>query len=344
MPPFARFARFRPDPFVVALLCTVVVASLLPVRGSAATGLSDVTEVAVGLLFFLYGARLSPQATLDAVRHWRLHSVVLLSTFVLFPLLGLALYPLVPVVLPVPLYTGVLFLCMLPSTVQSSIALTSTARGNVAAAIASASLSSLAGVVITPLLAGLLLSGQGASFSAKSIVDIVVQLLLPFLAGQLLRRWIVGWLERRKRVLSLFDRGSIVLIVYSAFSAGVVGGIWHQVQPQQLGALLVVEALLLGAVLSITNFASGRLGFRPEDRTAIIFCGSKKSLAAGLPMANVLFVGHSVGLAVLPLMLFHQMQLMVCAALARRLAARNTGMPGDPVPAPAEAPSSARST
>jgi sodium/bile acid cotransporter 7 len=313
--------RLRIDPFILSILTTVGIAALLPARGTGATVASHATTVAVGLLFFLYGARLSPQAALSGARNWRLHLLVFGSTFVVFPLLGLALQVLRPGVLTPQLYTGVLFLCLLPSTVQSSIAFTSVAKGDVAAAICSASFSNLIGIVLTPLLAAGLIHGSGAAgISGGSVLDIVLQLLAPFLAGQLLRHWIAGWVGRHRKVLGLVDKGSILLVVYTAFSEGVVAGIWHQLSVARLFLLIGVCIVLLALVLCITAVTSARLGFGREERITIVFCGSKKSLASGLPMATVLFAGGNVGLIVLPLMLFHQIQLITCAALARRWA------------------------
>ncbi|WP_447041376.1 bile acid:sodium symporter family protein [Streptomyces sp. DSM 118878] len=305
------------DPYIAALLATVGLAALLPARGTGADIASGASTTAVSFLFFLYGARLSTREALDGLKHWRLHLTVLACTFAVFPLLGLAGRGLVPWVLTPALYSGFLFLTLVPSTIQSSIAFTSLARGNVPAAICAGSFSSLAGIVLTPLLAAALLGDSGGGFSADSVVKIVLQLLVPFVAGQLLRRWIGGFLTRHKKVLGYVDRGSILLVVYSAFSEGMVQGIWHQVTPWRLLALLGVEAVLLAAMLALTWYGAKRLGFGRGDRIAIQFAGSKKSLAAGLPMATVLF-GADASLAVLPLMLFHQMQLMVCAVIAKR--------------------------
>ncbi|MGW6271249.1 bile acid:sodium symporter family protein [Streptomyces sp. NPDC055060] len=305
------------DPYILALLGTVGVAALLPARGVGAEVAGGASTAAVALLFFLYGARLSTREALDGLKHWRLHVTVLACTFLVFPLLGLAARGLVPYVLTPALYSGFLFLTLVPSTIQSSIAFTSMARGNVPAAICAGSFSSLAGIVLTPLLAAALLGNSGGGFSADSVLKIVLQLLVPFLAGQVLRRWIGGFVARHKKVLGLVDRGSILLVVYTAFSEGMVQGIWHQVTPLRLGALLGVEAVLLAVMLALTWYGAKRLGFGRADRIAIQFAGSKKSLAAGLPMASVLF-GAQASLAVLPLMLFHQMQLMVCAVIAKR--------------------------
>ncbi|NJP74486.1 bile acid:sodium symporter family protein [Streptomyces sp. C1-2] len=315
------------DPYIVLLLATVGLAALVPARGLAADTVSGASTAAIAFLFFLYGARLSTREAMDGLRHWRLHLTVLICTFVVFPLLGLAARGLVPVLLTHSLYTGLLFLTLVPSTIQSSIAFTSMARGNVPAAICAGSFSSLVGIVVTPLLAAALLGGSGGGFSADSLIKIVLQLLVPFVAGQVLRRWIGGFVTRHKKVLGLVDRGSILLVVYTAFSEGMVRGIWHQVSPARLAGLLGVEAVLLAVMLASTWYGARALGFGREDRIAIQFAGSKKSLASGLPMASVLF-GAQASLAVLPLMLFHQMQLMVCAVIAKRRA-RDAGAGAD---------------
>ncbi|MFD0310166.1 bile acid:sodium symporter family protein [Streptomyces sp. NPDC127119] len=315
------------DPYILLLLGTVGLAALLPARGTGAEVASGASTAAIAFLFFLYGARLSTREAMDGVRHWRLHLTVLACTFLLFPLLGLAARGLEPVFLSHDLYTGLLFLTLVPSTVQSSIAFTSMARGNVPAAICAGSFSSLVGIVLTPLLAAALLGGTGGGFSADSLLKIVLQLLVPFLAGQLLRRWIGGFVARHKKILGLVDRGSILLVVYTAFSEGMVQGIWHQVSPLRLGGLLAVEVVLLAVMLAATWYGSKALGFGRGDRIAIQFAGSKKSLASGLPMASVLFGAHA-SLAVLPLMLFHQMQLMVCAVIAKRRSRDPEAEPG----------------
>lgn len=316
--------RFLPDNFTLALVGTVVLASLLPCRGPAAHAFNWATNLAVGLLFFLHGAKLSREAVVAGATHWRLHAVVLLSTFALFPLLGLALKPVLQPLVTPTLYAGVLFLCTLPSTVQSSIAFTSIAKGNVPAAVCAASASSLLGIFVTPALVGLMITSQSAAAASpwSTVGSIVMQLLVPFIAGQLLRPVIGGWIDRNRGVLRFVDQGSILLVVYAAFSAAVLQGLWHQVPPLSLAGTLVVNAVLLTLVLLATRYTARLEGFSREDEITTVFCGSKKSLASGVPMANVLFAGHSVGVVLLPLMLFHQMQLMVCAVLAQRYAAR----------------------
>lgn len=315
-------ARFGIDPYLIALVCTVALAALLPARGVGAEIANDSVSIAVALLFFLYGARLSPVAVWEGLSHWRLQSLVFASTYVLFPVLGLILTRALSSWLPSELATGLIFVCVLPSTVQSSIAFTSIARGNVPAALCSASVSNLFGIVLTPLLVVLLLDSKGGGFSTRAVESIALQLLMPFLAGQLLRRWIGPFLQRHKAPISIVDRGSILLVVYAAFSEGVVAGIWSQVTLADLGLVIALDMLMLAAALAITIFVSRRLRFSKEDEIAIVFCGSKKSLASGIPMANILFPGHALGLIVLPLMLFHQLQLFACAVLAQRYARR----------------------
>ena len=250
--------------------------------------------------------------------------MVVASTFVLFPLLGWVLRPVLQPLVTPDLYLGVLFLCALPATVQSAIAFTAMARGNMPAAICSASASTLLGIVITPLLTGLLLSRTAAAQhdALDSIGRIMLQLFVPFIAGHLLRPWIGGLTQRHAPVLKFVDQGAILLVVYTAFSAAVVEGLWRQMPLPALAGLLVVCAVILALALCFTTWLSRRLGFSKEDEVTIVFCGSKKSLASGVPMAKVLFAAHAVGAMVLPLMVFHQMQLMVCAVLAQRYARR----------------------
>jgi sodium/bile acid cotransporter 7 len=315
--------RFLPDNFMLMMITTVIGASWLPCSGTTAQVFNGVTQGAICLLFFLHGAKLPREAVIAGAGHWRLHLTVLACTFVVLPLLGLLLQPLFSTLVTPELYLGILFVCVLPSTVQSSIAFTSVARGNVPAAVCAASASNLLGVFLTPVLIGLMVVAQaGGHSSFDAIRSIALQLLLPFVAGQLARRWIGSWIDARKALLKVVDQGSILLVVYTAFSEAVVQGLWQQLPGRSLAGLLLIDALLLALVMVIATLASRRLGFSKEDEITIVFCGSKKSLASGIPMAKILFAGHALGAVVLPLMLFHQLQLMVCAVLAQRYARR----------------------
>lgn len=320
--------RLRLDPYIIAIMAMVAVAAVIPAKGVGKDVLDHVVHAAIALLFFIYGARISPQAIWQGITHWRLQSLVFATTFIAFPMIGLGVVALTAGYLDSGLATGLIFVCLLPSTVQSSIAFTSIARGNVPAALCCASVSNLAGVMITPLLAMMFLSASAGGMSLDSVRDIALQILLPFVVGQCARPLIGGWLSRQKTLTMLVDRGSILLVVYSAFSAGVVAGIWSKVTPQSLALVIALDLVILTIVLAFTTAASRLLRFPVEDEIAIVFCGSKKSMASGLPMANIIFPASTVGLIVLPLMLFHQMQLMVCAALARRYGLR----PEQPAP------------
>lgn len=315
--------RLLPDAFTLTLLAVVLIATLLPASGQVAVVFEWITNLAIALLFFLHGAKLSRQAILAGAGHWRLHLLVFTCTFVLFPLLGLLLKPLMAPLIGNELYLGMLYLCALPATVQSAIAFTSLARGNIPAAICSAAASSLLGIFLTPLLVALLMGVEGDSGSTlDAIGKISLQLLLPFVLGQIAQRWIGGWVNRNKSWLKYVDQSSILLVVYTAFSAAVIGGLWQEVPLVTLLALVLACCVLLALALLLTHLLGKWLGFNQEDRITILFCGSKKSLATGVPMAQVLFAGSTIGLLILPLMLFHQIQLMVCAVLAQRYARR----------------------
>jgi solute carrier family 10 (sodium/bile acid cotransporter), member 7 len=316
--------RFLPDKMTLLLLAVVLAASFVPCTGQLAVGFNTLTTAMIALLFFMHGAKLSRAAVIAGITHWRLHLTVLLFTFAAFPLLGIFLKPVLSWLISPDLYLGILFLCVLPSTVQSSIAFTSVARGNVAAAVCSASASNLIGIFLTPFLVSLLLASSMAGHSSfDAILKIIYQLLLPFIAGQIARPLIVAWIERHKDVLKMVDQSSILLVVYVAFSEAVVQGLWKQVPLTMLLSLLLISAVMLAIIMGLTTYASRRFGFSKEDEIAVVFCGSKKSLASGVPMAKVLFASHAVGLVLLPLMIFHQLQLMVCAVIAQRYAARD---------------------
>ncbi|WON78715.1 bile acid:sodium symporter family protein [Serratia sp. UGAL515B_01] len=313
--------RLRIDNFLLVLVIVVLLASFFPCEGSWKIFFQHLTTTAIALLFFMHGAKLSRQAIIAGMSHWKLHLVVFLSTFALFPLLGLAMDLLVPDILTPTVYLGFLYLCALPATVQSAIAFTSVAGGNVAAAICSASASSILGVFLSPLLVGALMKNQGDDTDVlHAIGAIILQLMVPFIVGHLARPLIGKWVDRHRQLISMTDRSSILLVVYTAFSAAVIEGIWSTIDGASLLTILLLSLVLLMVVLIINTCTARWMGFNTADEIAIVFCGSKKSLANGIPMANVLFPVSAVGAMVLPLMIFHQVQLMVCSVLAQRYA------------------------
>lgn len=309
------------DPFLLIIFGAVALASVLPASGGAAVAVDGVTTAAITLLFFLHGVRLKRETLVAAATDWRIHLLIMGLTFAMFPLLGLAMRAVVPGALSPPLWTGMLYLCALPSTVQSSIAFTSIARGNVAVAVCAAAFSNLAGVLVTPFLTSALLGTHGG-ISLEQVGRIASELLLPFVAGHLLRPLLGGWAERNRKLLSYTDRGTVVLAVYASFAAATVEGLWHRIAASELAILVALCLLLLAVVLGLTTAAARLLGYgRPEEVT-IVFVGSKKSLASGVPMAKIIFPPAVAGAAILPIMVFHQAQLMACAAIARRYAVR----------------------
>ncbi|SEM85867.1 solute carrier family 10 (sodium/bile acid cotransporter), member 7 [Loktanella fryxellensis] len=314
----AYLKRLGIDTYMLLLIATVATGLILPVQGIAATGLSQVTFWAVVLLFFLYGAKLDSAAVRAGLLNLRLQGLTFGATFGLFPLLGLALAFVFGGLLGPELTFGLIFLAVLPSTVQSSIAFTGMAGGNVPAAICAASLSNLIGVVLTPALVALLLHQGGGAISGAAIVKIAVQILLPFLAGQLLRPLLGGFVQRHKAATLFVDRGAILLIVYSAFSAGTVSGLWSAIPVPSLILLYVIVALLLGVAMVIVTRVGRVCGLPEADRAVLLFCGSTKSLASGLPIATALVPAATLGATVLPLILYHLTQLLVCALIAQR--------------------------
>ena len=314
----------KPDPLIVLIILAVILAVIAPARGDFAETFGQLTNVAIAFLFFLYGARLSTQEALNGLKHWRLHLTILAFTFVVYPLIGIALRPLTAFISH-DMYLGILFLTLVPSTVQSSVAFTSIAKGNVAGAIVSASTSNLVGVFITPALVMLLMgTGGGVHIDTSVFGEIALLLLAPFILGQLTRRWVGKFAQ--SKATKVVDRGSIAMVVYSAFSKGVVDGIWSSISIWELAFLVAFAAIFVAFMLWLTKKVSEKLGFKRADTVAIEFCGSKKSLATGLPMASVIFAsgGTSLGLLILPLMIYHQVQLMMCSWLASHYAQRAT--------------------
>lgn len=310
-----RIVNWRPDPLIVGIVAAAILAIIFPASGGFAVAFSWATKIAIGFLFFLYGARLSPQEALNGLKHWKLHLTILVFTFVLFPVLGLVMKPLDWVLSP-GLYLGILYMTLVPSTVQSSVNFTSIAKGNVAGAIVSASASNLLGIVITPVLVMLLMATGGVvKIDSSVFLDISLQLLLPFAIGQLTRRWTFKFAAAK--TTKNVDRISIAMVVYAAFSEGMVQGIWSKVPVLDILILIVLSIVLVEFLLYLSGFVATKMGFDRGDRLAIQFCGSKKSLATGLPMAAVIF-GASASLYILPLMIFHQIQLMICAVYAAR--------------------------
>ncbi len=316
-----RLHRFlsRQDRFTTGILLSVVLGLVVPCSGSGAVLFDYLTNAAIILLFYLYGVKLSRKSVIEGILNWRLQALVFCFTFIFFPVVTPLLRPLLEPLTGAALFMGLVYVACLPSTVQSSIAFTSVAGGNVPAAVCSASVSSLLGVFLTPLLVGFLFSTGTAhvEVGVDTILKICYQILLPFVLGQLSQRRLQNFVRNRKELIRWNDQGTIWLVVYTSFSGATVAGYWQQLDALHLGGLVIASLVLL-ALAQITAYRACRLlHFSREDRIAIIFCGSKKSLAVGAPMMLAIF-GTTDNNLLLPLMVFHQVQLMVCAWLARR--------------------------
>ncbi len=312
------------DRFTLLLLGAIVLASLAPVTGTGAEVLSTAGTIAVALLFFFHGAALSREQIIAGATHWRLHILITSLTFVFFPLVVIPINQLssiIPTWMPADLGLGFLYLGVLPSAVSSSIAYTALAKGNVPAAICSAAASNVFGMMLTPFLLLLLVSTSGAGDFpvAQALKDIALQLMLPFAVGHALRPWLGGYLARNEGLMAKYDQCVIWLIVYSAFSESVVNGLWQNLPVQAIVFAVALCVGLLAFFMVMARFLVRRLGFSLEDEAAVVFCGSKKSLASGLPMAKVLFSGHpGFGMIVLPIMCYNQTQIILGAILARK--------------------------
>lgn len=314
------------DWFLRSMLLAVIVASLFPALGRTG-GLLHIDAFAnygIALVFFLHGIGIPTEQLRAGLGKWRVHLVVQTFTFLVFPFLFWLMRPGLAHLLPPMLLLGFFYLCALPSTITSSVALTGAAGGNVPAAIFNATASSLLGIVLTPLLVSLMAptTGTGLSFG-DAVIDIASLLLLPFVAGQLLHARLWSRLAPYRRHTSVLDRGVVILLVFASFSDSVAAGLWRDYGAGLLLLTLAGAALLLATVLLLTRTTARLLRLPQEDEIVVVFCGSKKTLAAGVPMAKVLFGAHpGLGLIVLPIMFYHQLQLMVCAVLAQRYASR----------------------
>jgi len=316
--------KFRPDTFTILLLGAIVLASFLPATGAAGDLLATAGTVAVALLFFFHGAALSREQVVAGASHWRLHILITTLTFGFFPLVVLPINGMssfAPSWMSPDLGLGFLYLGVLPSAVSSSIAYTAMARGNVPAAICSAAASNVFGMMLTPFLLLLLVSSAGSGDFAigEALKDIVFQLLLPFAAGHAMRPLLGGYLARNESLMARYDKCVIWLIVYSAFSHSVESGLWQNLPMKAIVLTILLCIGLLALFMFFARFLVRRFGFSLEDEAAVVFCGSKKSLASGLPMAKVLFSGHpGFGMIVLPIMCYNQVQVILGAILAQK--------------------------
>ncbi|QDH16883.1 bile acid:sodium symporter family protein [Swingsia samuiensis] len=318
----------RLDPFLMSLVVAIILASIFPASGGTQKVLERLTYFLISMMFFFQGVRLERKFLLESLKNWTLQLSVLFFTFIFFPFMGVFFYFVCNEVLKesffeIGLWQGILFLCCLPSTVQSSIALTSIARGNIPASICASTTSNILGIFITPFLFSILIgSSNGNLASYNTIIDIVKELLIPFILGQICQKWLYRIIKKNKILISFTDRGSILFVVYSAFSSAVLEGIWRKVSALHIAEVFFIDFLMLAVVLYFSYYLAKKEKQSLENSISLQFCGSKKSLASGIPMASIIFPHHEVGIIVIPLIIYHQIQLFVCTILARKYSQR----------------------
>lgn len=316
--------KFKFDWFLKGMVLAVVLAFLWPAPGAKGGFLHPelLNKIGIALVFFLNGLGLSLASLKDGALRWRVHLLIQSCTFLIFPILGWALLKASGGWISADLKTGFFYLCALPSTVSSSVALTIAARGNVAVAVFNATLSSLIGVVLTPLWMAWILGSSGAGFDVGPvIVDLLIWVVLPLMAGQLARPLLGAWAGRHKARIQIVDRLTILTLVYTSFADTVQQGVWSHYGPLVLVETVVGSALLFFIVLGLTRVLAQVLKLPAEDRIAAVFCGSKKTLASGVPMAHLIFGANpALGLILLPIMIYHPLQLAVGGVLAQHWA------------------------
>lgn len=326
MTPIGPVRRLLPDSLLIVVVAAIVLALLLPARGAAETAVNATTRAAIAALFLLYGSRMSPRNARHGLSRWRLHASILACTFVLFPALAMAIRLLVAPMVSRPVCVGLVFLAVVPSTTLSSIAFTSIARGSVGDAVIGASASNVLGMVLTPMLAFLLIHNSIHSrLDSKVAAEIALQLLLPYLLGLLVRPLLAPWLERHGKQVTCLERTALALVVYAAFTTGI------EAQPARSSVLTLFVVLLcctalLTAMLGLTTSIGAALKLARDERIVLVFCGTQKSMATGLPLALVLFPGPQIGLTLLPLVVYYQLQIVVGSRKAARYARHRTAV------------------
>ncbi|MDP9805494.1 sodium/bile acid cotransporter 7 [Trueperella bonasi] len=312
--------RIRPDFLLTGIITALILGLFVPVPENVAEGFSTAADVGVGLVFLVYGMRLRTSEVIAGLRNIKLQTAVLATTYVFFPLLGFAFYWLTGSIIGAAFATGLLYLSLLPSTVQSSVTFVSIARGDVASAVCSATISNILGMFLTPVLVLVFMDMDHAS--TGGIQSVLVKLLLPFIIGQMLQPFVGNWVRAHRNITKFTDNSAIILVVFSAVVKATNDGAWSSVTAGGFFVLLLVLSVLLGIVLLVTWYGGKLLGFPRGEKIVLLMCGSKKSLATGLPMAKALFDPAIVGAVAVPVIIFHQLQLIVAAVIARRLGAQ----------------------
>ena len=318
-------ARVGLDWFILALVAMIGLARIWPDPGiqEGLFSLSSLATFGVSLIFFFYGLKLNFSQLREGLRNYRLHLVIHLTTFVVFPAVVLTARSLFLTPDTELLWLGIFYVAVLPSTVSSSVVMVSIAGGNIPAAIFNASISSLIGVFVTPLWMSFLLANTNGQYDLTGVIGkLTLQVIVPVILGLLLNQRLGWFAARHKSALRYFDQITILLIVYTAFCESFAR---HSFEKISADDLLWLMALMLGLFFLIFGLLTGisrLLNFTREDRITALFCGSKKSIIQGSVMANVLFPGSMAGVVLLPIMIYHALQLIVASIIAQAMARR----------------------
>ena len=318
--------KFKIDKFVLSIITVVLIAYLFPQLGgkSSPVPLDKIGSIGVSLIFFFYGLKLSPEKIKSGLKNWKLHLLVQVCTFLVFPVIILCFYPLIHSEYDKNIWLAFLFLASLPSTVSSSVVMVSMAKGNIPAAIFNASISGLIGIVVTPLWLGLFLNNTAVSYDLGDIyIKLIVEVVVPVILGLLLHRYWGNLAQKYNSYLTLFDKSIILLIIYKSFASSFEDNVFSGIDTFDFVIISVAVFSLFYLVYFLTGFLSSKLGFSVEDKITAQFCGTKKSLVHGTVFAKILFPNPSVmGIILLPIMLFHAFQIFIISFIATQAANR----------------------
>ena len=309
------------DKFVIAIIITVIAAYIYPDlgKGESAQVLNTLSSIGISLIFFFYGLKLSPQQIKIGLKNWKLHALIQATTFIVFPLIVLTVYPLITEDNKA-IWLAYMFLAALPSTVSSSVVMVSIAKGNIPAAIFNASISGLIGVILTPLWIGLFMTSTGTDYSLIEVYQkLLLEILAPVILGLLLRQFLGAFALKHSKKITLFDKSVILLIIYKSFSKSFLDRIFENLSLLKLLAVLAVAILIFWIAYFFIGFVAKRFNFSIEDRITAQFCGTKKSLVHGTVFSKILFQNASfLGIILLPIMMFHAFQIVAISVIAAK--------------------------
>ncbi|WP_417444123.1 bile acid:sodium symporter family protein [Joostella sp.] len=315
--------KIKIDKFVLSIIGIIIIAYFFPEWGTKESKIpiDTISAIGISLIFFFYGLKLSPTKLKAGLKNWKLHLLVQVSTFLIFPLIVLMFQPLIKNEEQETIWLAFFFLAALPSTVSSSVVMVSMAKGNIPAAIFNASISGIIGIIITPLWMGLFVQGQQTEFDFTEIyTKLIIQIVLPVILGLLLQRFLGDFAQKHNAKLTFFDKSIILLIIYKSFAESFNGDIFKTISIKDLSFLLLGVLALFMFMFMITNFISKKLSFSREDQITATFCGTKKSLVHGTVFSKIIFGNMAVlGMILLPLMLYHAVQLLLISTIASRM-------------------------